>query len=103
MKKEITCPACMEGKILPAIPIPGKEFDDYPDCPHCFGTGKVIIDPLWIEKGNRFRKLRIDAGISLRKFCFVYNLDPIFVSRVERGLVECPDDIELVYWAYDEN
>lgn len=88
---------CIEGKLLPAIPIKGKNIDDYPDCPHCGGIGIVSVDPEWVVEGNYFKERRREYRVSLRKFCQMYDLDPVKVSRVERGLEPVDSKINDAY------
>ena len=38
--------------------------------------------------GNNIRQLRIEQGISLRKFALMVGADPAHLSRIERGLVD---------------
>ena len=36
--------------------------------------------------GKFFHQIRLNKNISLRRFCLKYNLDPIEISELERGL-----------------
>lgn len=38
--------------------------------------------------GNNIRQLRIEQGISLRKFALMVGIDYAHLSRIERGLVD---------------
>jgi len=42
------------------------------------------------EFGREFRRRRLEADMSLRKFCQVNKLDAAYVSRIERGRVKPP-------------
>ena len=94
--KQIKC-TCTEGKLLPAIPIPGKAIDDYPDCQDCNGTGVVDVDEKWIRQGKVYKKQRLERRVTLREFCKKYDLDPVKVSRVERGLESADKPIKVAY------
>lgn len=93
--------SCIEGKLLPMIPIPGKTIDDYPDCPDCDGSGFVEVDGMWIKQGDLYKQQRLDRHLTLRAFCKKYEVDPVKVSRVERGLEpankEVNRDIKVAY------
>ena len=42
------------------------------------------------EFGQEFRRRRLEADMSLRKFCQANDLDSAYVSRIERGRVKPP-------------
>lgn len=44
--------------------------------------------------GDLFKNKRVATGKSLREFCALYGLDPGNVSKVERGLMPPPKDID---------
>jgi len=46
------------------------------------------------------RQIRVQLGETLRQFCARINLDPAYVSRIERGLLAPPQDqTKLDYYA----
>ena len=40
--------------------------------------------------GRFFKKARLGKGLTLREFCFKYNLDPGNISKLERGILPPP-------------
>jgi len=40
--------------------------------------------------GREIRNARLDLKLNLREFCKKYELDPVTVSKIERGLVDSP-------------
>jgi len=44
--------------------------------------------------GDLFKELRIQCGQTLRKFCIKHDLDPGYMSKLERGRVRSPDSID---------
>ncbi len=44
--------------------------------------------------GEFFKEKRINKGMTLREFCFKYNLDPGNISKLERGLLNPPKSKE---------
>lgn len=50
--------------------------------------------------GEFFRKKRLDLGLTLRKFCELYNFDPGNISRLERNILPPTlDDEKLAGYA----
>lgn len=93
---------CTEGKVLPFPPVrkatTGEMVEVPPiDCPDCGGSGKLEVEPDWEETGNKLNEQRISAGITLRSFCIDNELDPVKVSKIERGLIECPAEVKAIY------
>jgi len=44
--------------------------------------------------GEFFKELRIRKGITLREFCLEYDLDPGNISKLERGVLAPPQDMQ---------
>lgn len=42
--------------------------------------------------GEFFRRKRVEAGVTLRRFCDRFGLDPAYISRLERDLLPPPED-----------
>ena len=42
--------------------------------------------------GIFFKQIRMNAGFTLRDFCIAYDLDPIVLGRLERGMIPPPDN-----------
>lgn len=97
MSDKIICTHCIEGKALPAIPKKGVDIDKYPDCDYCNGTGEYIKDEGRIREGKRLSDIRVDNRYSLRKFCMNNGLDAVRVSKIERGLIECTQEVKEAY------
>lgn len=93
---------CTEGKLLPAIPIPGKTIDDYPDCPECNGNGWIEVEGKDVRRGKRYKQARMVNQVSLRSFCKQFDLDPVKVSRVERGLDSADEYLKQAYESINE-
>lgn len=51
-------------------------------CEHCNGTGKVFDDA---AVGEEMRRMREDAGVSLREMARYLSLSPAYVSDLELG------------------
>jgi len=49
--------------------------------------------------GEYFKKLRISTGMTLRRFCRRYGLDPSNLSKMERGLLPPPPPETLERYA----
>ncbi|MEM9348436.1 MAG: helix-turn-helix transcriptional regulator [Planctomycetota bacterium] len=50
--------------------------------------------------GDYVRSRRAEVGLTLRQFCVDADLDPAYVSRVERGLRQAPSDLAMLRrWA----
>jgi transcriptional regulator with XRE-family HTH domain len=46
--------------------------------------------------GEFFKSLRIKKGLTLRTFCLNYHLDPGNISKLERGILTPPQDIDTL-------
>ncbi|NQT23979.1 helix-turn-helix transcriptional regulator [candidate division KSB1 bacterium] len=46
--------------------------------------------------GDFFKKLRIQKGYTLRKYCKEFNFDPGNISKLERGVLEPPSSRNLL-------
>jgi transcriptional regulator with XRE-family HTH domain len=44
--------------------------------------------------GEFFKGLRIRKGVTLREFCLTYDLDPGNISKLERGVLTPPQDMQ---------
>jgi transcriptional regulator with XRE-family HTH domain len=44
--------------------------------------------------GNYFKSKRLELGLTLRKFCQMYDLDPGNISKLERGRLQPPQNEE---------
>lgn len=92
------CPYCVEGKVLPLIPLPTmKQVENCPDCDNCNGTGIYEPDKKLVEEGKRLRELRKSSRTTLREFCIVHELDSVEISKIERGVKEATPDIVNIY------
>lgn len=57
-------------------------------CSYCDGTGEDKRDPLWIAAGKLQRKARIDGNRTLMDIARMWDVSPIDISEMERGLKE---------------
>lgn len=88
------CPCCDgEKKIYGIFPV---YVDDVPKekrkpvieapCDFCGATGNVDNNyPELYKRGEEAKQKRLNAGLTLRKFCERFNFDTLSVSYFERG------------------
>lgn len=55
-------------------------------CSYCDGTGEDQRDPLWVEAGKLQRRARIEAGQTWVDWWRIWDIPPIELSDMERGL-----------------
>lgn len=48
----------------------------------------------WENFGQFFKELRIRQGITLREFCLKHDFDPGNISKLERGMLAPPQDVQ---------
>lgn len=46
--------------------------------------------------GQQIKKLRIEAQLTLRAFCKLIGMDPSNWSKIERGIIQPPQDPQLI-------
>ena len=85
----IKCPSCSNGYY--ATMLPHKLMT----CSDCAGKGVIDAEVEWQKDGEYLRNARLRKNISLRDFCKKHDLDPATVSKVERGIIECPDTLKF--------
>jgi hypothetical protein len=92
------CTHCIEGKLLPLLINKPIDPTKYPNCDYCNGTGiHKERNERFVYEGKLLNDMRISSGVNMRKFCIENRLDAVQISKIERGLRECPDNIRKVY------
>lgn len=87
------CQNCVKGKIIGIFPIYSNDVSQKNrkryhifECDICNGTG-IIDDKIQkrIMDGKKIKEKRIQAGLTLREYCRINNLDTAIQSKIERG------------------
>jgi uncharacterized protein YbaR (Trm112 family) len=86
----VICPDC-KGEGLVPVAFPHNRDVTAIICSRCDGAQEVPDEtPEWMEKGRELKNKRISKRITLRRACVKLNLDPVMVSKMERGCID-PD------------
>ena len=91
------CPHCHgDGKTV-GYGCPGFKRIELP-CPLCDSTGNVTPEVLArVERAVHLRRVRVDAGMSLRELARAAKLSPVELSEIERGHREPTESALTVY------
>lgn len=57
----------------------------YAQCWDCWRDDRPKQGIIFVVIGKFLRKQRIKRGLTLRAFCKLYHLDPVTISKIERG------------------
>lgn len=84
------CPDCKgDGKIF-AIGCgkKGPQMISF-DCELCAATGKIGKEKAtWVKLGEKMREDRVARGLVLRKEAKRRGMDPLMLSKMERGILQ---------------
>jgi hypothetical protein len=92
--KKIICPQCKGiGYIFPAFPhkVLSNEEIEFFKCDMCNGEKNVSRKHLqWIKIGQKLETKRISKRLTLKRASIEAKIDPIILSKMERGCIK-PD------------